>query len=94
MLHSLFKTLSRERAKQIQVGCEIDSVDGRLDTLFKYPNEQVAHAKLMDKFRSFLTVRYRNQRDFELDGPSDSEDAFDTTEATASNSVSASAVED
>ena len=80
MFHSLLRSLLGERADTIQVGCEFGAVDGRLDALFKYPTEEVARFRLLNRFRIFLTEHFRNQHEFELEAPFTSDDDASETE--------------
>ena len=51
-------------ADVIRVGCQFEAYDGRIDQVFKMPNEQVAEARLFWRYETFLTARLYNQTHF------------------------------
>ena len=66
MYHALYKSMQKEVADVIRVGCQFEAYDGRLDEVFKMPTPVVAEARLMDRYRTFLSARFHNQKVFSL----------------------------
>ena len=66
MYHAFYKSMQREAADVIRVGCQFEAFDGRLDEVFKMPTPEVAEARLMSRYKTFLSARIHNQTVFEL----------------------------
>ena len=66
MYHAFYKSMQRDRADVIRVGCQFEAYDGRLDEVFKMPTEEIAEARLMSRYKTFLSERMHNQAVFEL----------------------------
>ncbi|CAB9515236.1 expressed unknown protein [Seminavis robusta] len=77
LLHSLFKSMDRDFATSIRLGCQIDCCNGKLETIFLTPTPEVAEARLLKKCCTFMAARYYNQNVFRLP----ERDATETTDA-------------
>lgn len=66
MMHAFFKSLQKEVADVIRVGCQFEAYDGRLDEVFKMPSPEIAEARLMSRYETFLAARLHNQSEYSL----------------------------
>ena len=64
--HAFYKSVMGSIADIIQVGCHFQAYDGRIDELFKCPNEEMAEQRLLARYESCLRVRYHHQAEFRL----------------------------
>ncbi|CAB9515587.1 expressed unknown protein [Seminavis robusta] len=56
----------KARWDRIQLGCQLDSWEGRIDSLINLPTPQVAQQKLLHNLHLALMERYHNQATFRL----------------------------
>ena len=59
------KVLPLELRNTFQVGL---TLNGRMDSIFLVPNEQVATERMFRQMDETLKLRYENERNFSLDG--------------------------
>lgn len=77
ILQSMLKKLRGDVPNSpIEIGCQLDELQGgRLEDIFKIPNEEAAQTRLIHKCAEYLTTRYKHRESYRLP-----ETSYGTTE--------------